>query len=268
MSYFGIQKYNDNLYQFKDPLGVLSTLLIGKEKALLFDTCYGIGDLKEEVRKITDKEIVVVCSHGHMDHSGGNYQFNKVLIHKDDIELCKKHNSKEKRMQNVEAARRIINMDNFDVDNYLIQNEGNLEIINVGEKIDLGGISASVIAMEGHTKGSIGLFIKKMKLLLVSDATCPFIWLFLEESLPVSTYIKMLERTIKLDFDNFLVGHGARMFPKSKMIDFLNIAKDIDLKKSVKVEFKNFENANSYCYTRGKMYDQNDCGVVFDPRRM
>ena len=56
MSYFGIQKYNDNLYQFKDPLGVLSTLLIGKEKALLFDTCYGIGDLKEEVRKITDKE--------------------------------------------------------------------------------------------------------------------------------------------------------------------------------------------------------------------
>ena len=159
-------------------------------------------------------------------------------------------------------------MDNFDVDNYLIQNEGNLEIINVGEKIDLGGISASVIAMEGHTKGSIGLFIKKMKLLLVSDATCPFIWLFLEESLPVSTYIKMLERTIKLDFDNFLVGHGARMFPKSKMIDFLNIAKDIDLKKSVKVEFKNFENANSYCYTRGKMYDQNDCGVVFDPRRM
>ena len=46
MEYYGIQKYSDSLYQFKDPLGVLATLIIGKDKALLVDTCYGIGDLK------------------------------------------------------------------------------------------------------------------------------------------------------------------------------------------------------------------------------
>ena len=34
--------------------------------------------------------------------------------------------------------------------------------------------------MEGHTTGSIGLYIKDWKLMLVSDATCPFIWIFLE----------------------------------------------------------------------------------------
>ena len=268
MSYFGIQKYNDSLYQFKDPLGVLSTLIIGKEKALLFDTCYGIGNLKEEVERITDKELIVVCSHGHMDHSCGNYQFSKVYINKDDIELCKKHNSREKREQNIEAAKRIMSLNDFDVNKYLCQNEGTLEEIKIGDIINLGDVTALVIGMEGHTKGSIGLYIKEWKLLLVADATCPFVWLFLDESLPVNKYIKMLERTIKLDFDYFLVGHGARLFEKAKMIDFLNVAKTIDLSKSVKVEFKNFENANSYCYTLGKMYDQNDCGIVFDPRRM
>ena len=52
MSYFDVVKYNNNLYQIKDRLGVLSTLVIGENKALLFDTCYGVGNLKEEVEKI------------------------------------------------------------------------------------------------------------------------------------------------------------------------------------------------------------------------
>ena len=78
----------------------------------------------------------------------------------------------------------------------------------------------------------------------------------------------MVERTLKLDFDNFLVGHGARMFPKSKMYDFLNVAKSVDLKKSVKVSFGGFDDLNPYCFTFGKMYDQNDCGVVFDPSKI
>ena len=51
MSYFTIFKYNEKLYQIKDALGVLSTLVIGQEKALLFDTGYGIGNIKEEVEK-------------------------------------------------------------------------------------------------------------------------------------------------------------------------------------------------------------------------
>ena len=58
--------------------------------------------------------------------------------------------------------------------------------------------------MEGHTKGSIGAYIKEEKILVVTDATCPFVWLFLEESTTVDIYIKMLERVLKLDFDYVL----------------------------------------------------------------
>jgi glyoxylase-like metal-dependent hydrolase (beta-lactamase superfamily II) len=122
--------------------------------------------------------------------------------------------------------------------------------------------------MEGHTQGSIGLYIKDWKLMLVSDATCPFIWIFLEESTPVSVYVKMLEKVLELEFDNFLVGHGARLFPRQKMIDFYEVAKNINLEESVKVSFNNFDNANSYCYTKGVMYNQDHCGIVFDPNKL
>ena len=46
-------------------------LLIGKERALLFDTAYGVGNLREFVEGITDKPVTVVNSHGHFDHTGG-----------------------------------------------------------------------------------------------------------------------------------------------------------------------------------------------------
>lgn len=269
MSYFKIHKYNENLYQLQDALGVLVTLVIGKEKALLFDTGYGIGDLKKEVELITTKPLIVINSHGHMDHSCGNYQFPKVYINKEDLSLCKDHNGVFRRKRNIEAAKKnnVLPID-FDEEKYINVGAGNIDFIEIGQNIDLGDIELKVIAMPGHTKGSIGLYIKDWKLILVSDATCPFVWLFLEESTTVSEYVKMLKRVLELDFDNFLVGHGARMFPKSKMYDFYNTAKNIDLNKSVKVSFPNFENLNSYCYTTGVMYNQDDCGIVFDPNKL
>ena len=269
MNYFEVTKYNDYLYQLKDQLGVLVTLVIGEEKALLFDTAYGIGDLPKEVRSITDKPLIVVNSHGHMDHSCGNYQFEKVYIHADDIPLCKKHNSlpwRKRNLANIKALNAL--PEGFNEDAYLGQNEGKLVIIKVGDIIDLGGLKGEVISMIGHTKGSIGILFRSLRLLLVGDATCPFVWLFLEESEPVSVYTKMLEQVLELPFDNFLVGHGARLFPKSKMVDFYKIAKNIDMNRAVPVSFGGFENANAYCYTLGKMYDQNDCGVVFDPNKL
>lgn len=269
MSYFKVHKYNENLYQLQDALGVLVTLVIGKEKALLLDTAYGIGNLKEAVEAITTKPLIVINSHGHMDHCCGNYQFPKVYINEKDYDLCKEHNGVFRRKKNIEAAKKNNCLPNdFDEQKYLHESYGNIEFINVDEEIDLGGISLKVVAMPGHTQGSIGLYIKEWRLLLVSDATCPFVWLFLEESTTVSEYVEMLERILQLDFENFLVGHGARMFPKSKMNDFYDVAKNIDLEKSVKVSFPNFENLNSYCYTTGVMYNQNDCGIVFDPNKL
>lgn len=267
MEYFGIQKYSDILYQFKDPLGVLSTLIIGSNKALLIDTCYGIGDLNKAVREITNKELIVVASHGHMDHTGGNYQFPEVLIHKDDVELCIKHNTIDFRKKNIKHA---INKlpSYFNEKEYLEKREGNLKIINLPLTIDLGNITFEVIEIPGHTKGSIAFYSKELKLMVTSDGACPFTWLFLEESERIPVYINSLEVILSYDFDNFLVGHGARLLPRYRMEEFLKTAKEINLEESVKVVFEEQEHLNSYCYTKYELYDQNGCGVVFDPDKL
>lgn len=270
MSYFTTFKINDHIYQIKDAMGVLSTLVIGREKALLVDTGYGIQNLKEYIEAISNKPLVVVNSHGHMDHSGGNYLFDEIYIHPLDMDLCKKHNSIEWRKNELENAKKLHLIDEtFDEALFCSKREGNLKPLEENQIFSLGNITVKVVPMEGHTKGSVGFLLEEDKILIVTDATCPFVWLFLEESTSVSTYIQMLKRTLALDFDGILLGHGAgSLLPRRKVLDFLNIAETIDLKKAVKVTFHNFETANSYCYTLGKMYDQNDCGIVFDPNKM
>ena len=270
MNYFQIFKYNDNVYQIRDSISVLSTLVIGENKALIFDTCYGIGDLLAEVKKLTDKPLIVVNSHGHMDHSCGNYQFSKVYITKDDYELCLKHNNKDRRMRNVKAAldKKVLPVD-FDVEKYINQPAGNFEFLNIGDIYDLGGLTLTVVALEGHTKGSIGLLINEQRILLASDALGPFVWLFLEESTTVSEYIKMCYRTFELPFDHFLGGHIPTLMGKEELKKFIDVAEKIDLKESEKVVFQNFEELDSYAYSiNGKIYSPGSTGILFDPKKL
>jgi glyoxylase-like metal-dependent hydrolase (beta-lactamase superfamily II) len=85
----------DGIYHISEPAMVCSTLIIGKEKALLFDTGYGTWDLKQTIEKLTNLPIIVVNSHGHGDHINGNYQFNQIYIHKEDIQLAKTYSTPE-----------------------------------------------------------------------------------------------------------------------------------------------------------------------------
>ena len=57
---------------------VISYLIIGSERALLFDSGLGIGDMRELVRELTDQEVVLLNSHTHYDHVGGNHAFDTI----------------------------------------------------------------------------------------------------------------------------------------------------------------------------------------------
>ncbi len=270
MSYFEIYKYNDNVYQIRDAISVLSTLVIGADKALLFDTCYGIGDLPSEVKKLTDKELIVVASHGHMDHTGGNYQFPLVHIMKEDYELCIKHNNADRRRRNVKAALdKNVLPENFNVEKYVNEGAGKFDFIKPGDVFDLGGLTLEVVKLEGHTTGSIGILIKEQRILLASDALGPFVWLFLEESTTVDEYIKMCYRTMNLEFDSFLGGHIPALMTKEDVKRFIKVAEDIDLEQCEKVTYQNFEHLNSWAYSiNGRIYAPGSTGIIFDPNKL
>lgn len=84
-NWFTIKKIKKNIWgiaEFKHFEKVISYLFIGKNFCLLFDTGMGIGDIKKEVRKLTTLPVVVVNSHFHYDHVGGNNSFENTLARK------------------------------------------------------------------------------------------------------------------------------------------------------------------------------------------
>jgi len=68
--------------EFEHSEEVISYLILGNNKALLFDTGLGIKNIKEVILNITSLPIVVLNSHSHFDHVGGNKLFEKILNHK------------------------------------------------------------------------------------------------------------------------------------------------------------------------------------------
>src|SRR5215470_19416971 len=57
---------------------VISYLILGHKRALLFDTGMGISDIKKLTAELTALPIMVLNSHTHNDHVGGNWQFDTV----------------------------------------------------------------------------------------------------------------------------------------------------------------------------------------------
>lgn len=55
-------------------------LLEGSEKALLIDTGWGVGNLRDYVERLTRKQIVVANTHFHPDHAAGNAEFEAVYM--------------------------------------------------------------------------------------------------------------------------------------------------------------------------------------------
>ena len=58
---------------------VISFLIVGQTYALLWDTGMGLAPIRPVVEALTDLPVVVINSHSHFDHVGGNWAFPFVL---------------------------------------------------------------------------------------------------------------------------------------------------------------------------------------------
>lgn len=126
------------LYALEDER-VRQFLVIGGERALLFDAGFADSGVLETVRSLTDQPIDVVMTHGDRDHSGGLMDFGCCRMHEGDWPLVK---------------------------------DGSIALapLDEGEIVACGAYRFRVIAIPGHSAGSLAFYDEAKGILLAGDS--------------------------------------------------------------------------------------------------
>ena len=235
--YYKVKKLLEDVYCIRNSFANM-ILIVGRDKALLFDTGFGFADLKNAIEEITKLPLYVVDSHGHFDHMGGNRYFEgPVYLHEKDMDLMALHSSapyQEYAYNSIKKFQRILFWlpclpGKLSGEEYVKSGKyDNYQALKEGETFDLGDITLEVVELPGHTPGSIGLYCRKKRLLLASDAINETVFLFLPESTDLETYIHSLKHAMTYDFDYFINGHVGKLYPKSEINRYLDVAENID----------------------------------------
>lgn len=142
-------------------------LVPGKDKAMLVDTGFGIGDLKGLVESLTALPVFVVNTHNHGDHVQGNPQFGKVYIHSMDAPGLDKQMAAPARALPPDEVRQY----NYTQDDLIQPAPYAVETVEDGHVFDLGGgYEVEVFHLPGHAEGGIALLDRKRRALYSGDA--------------------------------------------------------------------------------------------------
>lgn len=223
---FTCEKIRRNVTSIMDPGGVRAFLIEGAWEAVLIDTCCGLGNLKEQVEKLTKLPVTVLCTHGHMDHAGGTYGFDKVYLNEADWELVVENTSIETRYKFVNGES---GEPRFSKELFLPQREQNYENLEDGMIFDLGGTTLECIAVKGHTWGTMAILLKEERVLLLGDACNPYTFLFIKGSTDIYTFMNSLRELEKRwdEFDSVWFSHGDVEGSKTVISTVLDVCNDI-----------------------------------------
>lgn len=186
-------------------------LLEGRDSALLIDAGFGLGNLRDFIKSLTSKPLIIVNTHFHPDHTGGNYQFPKVHIGAKDMELAKTFLDPKFTRQIASMVLKDIQIaDSLKFPDSLKLNTTILVPINDNYLFNLGGRDVKVVSIPGHSPGSICMLDVNNNFLFTGDNN-NVTWLFFKESLPVDIYLTSLQKLSKLKtkFNILYSGHGA-----------------------------------------------------------
>lgn len=172
--WFEVYKVADDIFAIYEPgqyEEVISFLLVGSERSLLFDTGLGIGNMRAVIDELTDDEVFVVNSHTHYDHVGGNYQFDQIYAR--DLDYTKGsaagtgHDEMAEWVSDGWTWKPLPK--GFDRDAYVSHPFTVTHVINEGDRIDIGGRTLEVLLTPGHAPDSICLLDRENRLLLTGD---------------------------------------------------------------------------------------------------
>jgi glyoxylase-like metal-dependent hydrolase (beta-lactamase superfamily II) len=187
------------IYELHQAEEVISYLIIGHKQGVLFDTGMGISNIRRVTTRLTSRPVVVLNSHTHDDHVGGNWQFTFVYGMDTEFTRTNAKGSREDAQAEITPDQLCGDLPKgFDAKTYATKPWKISHFIHDGFKVNLGGRTLEVLSTPGHTPDAISLLDRANGLLFTGDTYYPApIWLFRPET-DFDAYVASVKRLAAL----------------------------------------------------------------------
>lgn len=162
--WFRVYDVGNHTFAIDEPYNweeTIAYLIVGKDRALLFDTGMGLDSISLVVKEVTSLPVIVLNSHTHPDHIGGNSEFSQVLAMNTAYTKKNAANGYSHDAVKWEVSPASVCLDHLpkkDTAHYHVSPFRVTRFVGDGYRIDLGGRTLQVIATPGHTPDAICLY--------------------------------------------------------------------------------------------------------------
>lgn len=193
--WFRVREVAPGIWLLGEPPHVNTWLVVGSERAALIDSGMGVRPIRPVVEAITDLPVLVVNTHSHFDHIGGNHEFDQILIHPDGVPLVAKDvprellaeylayaEEMERALPSYLAADRRFFFSLAPADEprpFPVRSEDNTwqipgsrasGVLRDGYVVELGDRTLRAIATPGHSPDHVALLLEPDGVLFAGDA--------------------------------------------------------------------------------------------------
>ncbi len=178
----------------------ISYLIVGTERALLFDTGIGLVPIRPVVEQLTKLPVEVLNSHTHYDHVGGNPEFDRILALDTPYTRANQRGFPHQELAGEVAAESFCRGAPVGADTAAFHTRPwqPSRIIADGDTINLGGRRLEILQVPGHTPDAVALLDRANGLLWTGDSYYDAtIWLYVPET-DLDSYERSIARLAAL----------------------------------------------------------------------
>lgn len=228
-NFYIAEKVTDSVIAIRSKTGEIMYLVEGRTKAALIDTGLGVGNLRTFVENLTGKPVIVILTHGHLDHAMGAPLFDEVYMSEKDKKLYISHNPIAGRQGYIEACLGA-GAGSWSSAEYVEPVQPHYKNLEDGMCFDLGDIHLDIYELPGHTAGTMTVLIREREILITGDACNGSTFLFDENSLSVEEYrenLAVLSQRTDGQYNRIFMMHHVMEASKDLLYNVIRVCDDI-----------------------------------------